>query len=294
MWFGKASVLDAADKVGLSLSLVTKAAEGNAVALAEVARLTDTSALSYAELAKRSEELGLNSGDYLDYLANVRDGVKGEAESLQEATRAAELKARADEEAGQAASEHEDALRELTGAADTTKQNIDELSDTIRGFGSATLDTRSAARDFEQALDDLQQSITDNGATLDIGTQKGRDNQAAVDDLARATKELAAATVEQTGDQAAANTIIADGRQKLIEMLGQFGITEQAAEDYADELGLIPGNVDTAVALHGVNEAEQRLAELPASPGHHRHAARADARHQQHRAPGTLRNRPTR
>ena len=42
-------------------------------------------------------------------------------------------------------------------------------------------------------------------------------------------------------------------------MLGQFGITGQAASDYADKLGLVPDNVATAVALSGVATAEQQL-----------------------------------
>lgn len=142
------------------------------------------------------------------------------------------------------------ALDALAGKAHSASIDISELADTIRGFGSASLDTRSAARDFEAALDDLQEKINDNGATLDITTEKGRDNEKALDDLATSTTALAAATVVQTGNQEDANRIIADGRQRLIEMLAQFGITGQAAEDYADQLGLVPRNVDTAVNLY--------------------------------------------
>jgi hypothetical protein len=60
---------------------------------------------------------------------------------------------------------------------------------------------------------------------------------------------LAAATVTQTGKQEDANGVIQTGRDKLIEMLGQFGITGDEAQRYADKLGLIPGNVNTSVDL---------------------------------------------
>lgn len=153
---------------------------------------------------------------------------------------------------------NEDAMRALAGQSALTGEEIDGLAEKIRGFGSATLSTRDAQRQFEQAVDDLSASIEANGATLDVNTQEGRENQAALDDIAKSTLELAASTYEQTGSQDEATKVMETGRQKLIEMLGQFGITGQAAEDYADELDLIPENVKTAVALDTAN-AEARI-----------------------------------
>jgi TP901 family phage tail tape measure protein len=187
--------------------------------------------------------------------------------------------------------DNEDALRALSGQASVTGDDIDALADQIRNFGSATLNVRDAQRQFEQATDDVSDAVqrqieefikpqedaylAANGTldgfvasmegfipTLDTTTQLGRDAEASLDDLAESTLELSAATLEQTGSQEDANGIIADGRQRLIEMLEQFGITGQAAEDYADDLGLIPGNVETAVELTGVETAEKDLAWL--------------------------------
>ncbi|MEV4669999.1 MULTISPECIES: hypothetical protein [unclassified Microbacterium] len=45
-------------------------------------------------------------------------------------------------------------------------------------------------------------------------------------------------------------------------MLAQFGITGAEAEAYADKLGLIPGNINTAVTLTGAEEAELKLRAL--------------------------------
>jgi TP901 family phage tail tape measure protein len=184
-----------------------------------------------------------------------------------------------------------DALRALAGQASITGEGIDALADQIRNFGSATLSVRDAQRQFEQATDDVSDAVqrqieefikpqedaylAANGTldgfvasmegfipTLDTTTQLGRDAEASLDDLAESTLELSAATIEQTGSQEDANAIIADGRQRLIDMLAQFGITGQAAEDYADDLGLIPANVETAVELTGVETAEKELAWL--------------------------------
>ena len=108
---------------------------------------------------------------------------------------------------------------------------------------------REANRGLEEAFDSLTESVAENGSTLDIAEESGRANQAALDGIAKAALEAAAATVEQTGKQEDGNAVIAAGRARLIEMLAQFGITGEAAEAYVDDLGLIPGNVNTAVNL---------------------------------------------
>ncbi|MFL1999478.1 phage tail tape measure protein [Microbacterium sp. A1-JK] len=158
-----------------------------------------------------------------------------------------------------ATSDQERALASLAGQANDTMGSIDELADTIRGFGSAEFDVRAASREFEAALDDLSASVSENGSTLDRSTEAGRANESAIDDLAQGALDLAAATGIRTGSEAEATRVLAEGRQRLIEMLGQFGITGQAAEEYADTLGLIPGNIPTAVGLVGVDAAEERL-----------------------------------
>jgi TP901 family phage tail tape measure protein len=140
-----------------------------------------------------------------------------------------------------------DALAKLEGKARDTEGAVDSLADQIRDFGAAQLDVNAATREFEAAVDDLSQSVIDNGTSLDVGTEAGRNNLAAIDDLAVGALDLAAATLAQTGNQEDANAKIAAGREQLILALGQFGIVGQAAEDYADSLGLIPANIDTYI-----------------------------------------------
>lgn len=146
-------------------------------------------------------------------------------------------------------------LTGMTTSAYLTGTEIDALSAKIRNFGTANLDARSAARNYEETLDQLTQSIVDNGLTLDITTEKGRANEALLDQLAVSTLEYASATVKQTGDQGAANIVIGQGREQLIKMLGQFGITGAKAEEYADKLGLIPTQVSTTIRANGLADA---------------------------------------
>lgn len=157
--------------------------------------------------------------------------------------------------------ENTDTLRELAGQAVSTGDEVEGLAEQILNFGSATLDTREAERSFEAALDDLSESVKKNGKSLDIRTEKGRSNQAAIDDLAKSTYDYAAAIYEETGSQEEANKVIATGRERLIDMLGQFNITGAKAEAYADKLGLIPDNVYTAARLE-TDTAQRKINQL--------------------------------
>lgn len=133
--------------------------------------------------------------------------------------------------------------------AGLTKTQIDTLSAAIRGFGSEALTSRDAERQFQAAMDDLTASVAANGGTLDINTEQGRANQAALDQIASSSIAAADAKLKLSGDENQATEAIQRGRDALILQLGQFGITGQAAEDYANELGLIPGNVSTSTQL---------------------------------------------
>jgi TP901 family phage tail tape measure protein len=152
-----------------------------------------------------------------------------------------------------------DGLAQVTEAGSAAQDQIDELKSAIEGFGSAQIDVNSATRDFEAAIDGLTGSVAENGATLDVGTAAGRENQAALDGIATSTLALSSATLTQTGSQQAASDAIATGRQRLIEALGALGITGQAAEDYADKLGLIPSNISTLTQVTGIEDVQARL-----------------------------------
>lgn len=157
---------------------------------------------------------------------------------------------------------NEVSIKGLGERAILSGDQIDELSAKVRGFTEDALTSRSAQREFEKATDDVTAALAENGATLDITTEQGRNNEAALDDLAQATMDLYDDTLKQKDGQIKANDVMREGRDRLIEALKQFGITGQAAEDYADELGLIPEDIMTEVELRGVQEAEQRIKDL--------------------------------
>jgi len=157
-------------------------------------------------------------------------------------------------------------LADLGGTAQTTKGDIDDLADTIRSFGKAQFDLNAAERDFQAALQAVTDSVNQNGTSLDISTEAGRSNQEALDNIAKSALDVASATLQRTGSEQQAQAAIQAGRDELIKQLAQFGITGAAADQYADQLGLIPGNIPTAVSVTGVDtaiaEAERLRARL--------------------------------
>lgn len=154
------------------------------------------------------------------------------------------------------------ALGEMQSAAALTGEQVDSLANKIRGFGNENLSARDANRAFYDAVRSLTGAVDENGNSLDITTEAGSRNEAALDALAQAALNSAAATLEQTGNQDDATAAIQRGRDELIRQLGQFNITGQAAEDYANELGLVPDDVETSVRLLGADAAEGRLNEI--------------------------------
>jgi hypothetical protein len=154
------------------------------------------------------------------------------------------------------------ALGEMQAQAALTGEQVDTLANKIRGFGNENLSARDANRAFYDAVRSLTGAVDENGTSLDITTEAGSRNEAALDALAQAALNSAAATLEQTGNQDDATAAIQRGRDELIRQLGQFGITGAAADDYANQLGLIPDNVRTEVQLLGADAAEARLQQV--------------------------------
>lgn len=156
------------------------------------------------------------------------------------------------------------ALDGVAVQAETTQDRISKLSAQIETFGGKELDARAATRQFEQATADLTAKLADNGATLDLSTEAGRQNSAAIDNLIKATNDHAAATLENTDDQEAANAVIADGKTRLQALFDQFGITGAEADRYTGTLKEIPDDIDTFIG----NSSPEAQAKVQAYKDH--------------------------
>jgi len=163
------------------------------------------------------------------------------------------------------ADEQQQALTELGGAAESAEGDIDDLAEAIANFGKAQFDTNAATRDFEAAIDDASKALEDNGRTMDVSTEAGRSNQAALDDIASSALSLSSAIISQTNDQEAASAAIQRGRDAYIAASVAAGVSEEAANAYADQLGLIPSNVSTAIQATGVSKTQADIDAIQAN-----------------------------
>jgi murein DD-endopeptidase MepM/ murein hydrolase activator NlpD len=82
--------------------------------------------------------------------------------------------------------------------------------------------------------------LEENGATLDITTQAGRDNEAALDAMSDAALGVTQSTEFLNASEEEQKRISGEMRAELIRMGTRYGLTEQAAEDYADQILAIP------------------------------------------------------
>lgn len=228
--------IDQAKRLGITQDELTDAILSGGDALDEIK--AKTTADFYGSLGFQS--VGLTGK--IDELANAVVNGKRDFEDLQAAV-----------------GPNSTVIDKFSGKVQTATFDVNSLKDAIESFGAAQLDVNAATRGFEAAIDNLTDSVAENGQTLDLSTEAGRANSAALDDIAKNSLNLAAALLEQTGSQEVATDAIESGREALINALNQLGVTGDAAEAYADSLGLIPANITTAVGVTGVDETIKQL-----------------------------------
>lgn len=206
----------------------------------------DRAAELFEEMAAGADLQGVSTEQLLDLMPAYGEALAGVSNEQQLAAETGE--------------ETTSAVEALGGAAASSSEEMEALADAIRGFGSVTLDARAAERDLEAAVDDATAAFAENGATLDISSEAGRANQAALDEIASSAAKAAGATWEHTGSEDALNASLATSRERLIAAAVQFGMSEDAASDYADQVLATPKQVMTAVKVTGITSAERDLA----------------------------------
>jgi TP901 family phage tail tape measure protein len=195
------------------------------------------------------EELTALFPEYSDALIGAEDAQAASAEATEATTTAVEDQSAALEEliglqaeaAGVVLSER-DAQRELEAAYDavtaSVEQQIAQLASQYEAQGMTT-DAARAQAEAEVAVSNK----------LDITTEAGRRNQAALDDIASSTFDLIESMQENGATQEDLQGTMAASRDRFLEAAGALGLGAEEANALADELGLIPKNVDVAVGV---------------------------------------------
>ncbi|PZE66890.1 phage tail tape measure protein [Curtobacterium sp. MCBD17_021] len=227
-----------------SVKQEAKSLEDLGSALAEISAADAPAAAKAFKRLRDEQKLNRDqTAQLIDLMPAYRSQLVNQANSLGIATSKSNLLKLATgeyEEAAKSAKaptkDNADALKQLDTSAEEAAKAIEDTAKALRDLTSPTLDARSAQRDFEAAVDAVTDSIKENGNSLDITTDKGRANQGALDAIAQSAEAAAAAIYSQTGSQEEATGAMQRGREELIAALGQYGITGDAAQQYADKI----------------------------------------------------------
>jgi len=162
-----------------------------------------------------------------------------------------------------AANDATSAQAEMRVSTSDTTYTIEDQTEALAALVDAqsklagnVLSVRDAQRGLEEATAAVTASIEENGTTLDITTEKGRANQSALDGIASAGWDLIESMTQNGATQEELQGTMQTTRDRFIAAAEQFGLTGDEANALADQLKLIPSNVNV-VAQYTDNASEQ-------------------------------------
>lgn len=198
---------------------------------------------------------GLNDTQALTFMNEEMIGFKGAmldaAEAAGLATDDTSLLKFALGEIGPAAESAKDGTDELSALeeqAAATQEAVSALADEIRGFGSESFNAEKAAIKLEESYAALEEAVSNGGGSLDKSTEAGRDTTTMLLDMASAANESAAATLQLTGDQDAANASLDKARQSIIDYRMSLGESQPEAEAWANSIVASSAQVSESMA----------------------------------------------
>ncbi|MFG2913361.1 phage tail tape measure protein [Kitasatospora sp. NPDC048298] len=164
---------------------------------------------------------------------------------------------------GKQAMETSKALDEQSMTAKGLKQAISDLNDVNR----SALDSMAG---FEAAIDAAAKAATENrgalkmhGGELDLTSEKARTAEAALTDLASKTDAAAVAALNSGESMDRVNKIYDKGRDKLMAVAMQMGLTRDEARQLTDTILSTPDK--TAYLRGDVEDLKAKLADAEAS-----------------------------
>lgn len=248
------SALDDAEKIGLSLSLVTDAAMGNVDAMKAVDEQTRAYLTNF-----EGDRLAFD--DAKDAVANVTGAIQDQSGSIDEAQRRQQAMTDALGETTEANENVVSTSEAVTSAYEAQAGAADELWDSQNKLVDGVLSLRDAQRQYEQGLDDAKdaakQAAEDftaeelkKGAALDITTEKGRANNEILDQRVNDTWALLDAMRAENASEEELQTQMGKSREAFIDTASAMGMGKEAARELADYLHLIPAEVSTNLSVN--------------------------------------------
>ena len=250
-YYGYKTLGSLLDDVGIKMSDMALAAQGNSAAMRRINGVTDE---MIAKGGKQKELAGIilsQLNEEKDNYNKASDAAKSKANALAEVENATNG-------AADATGEYSNATQ---GATTSTQDLMDAIDDLVKGFLSlpgVQLSADQAVTQFNQGILDLNENIAKNGRVLDENgnalagyESQAYDSQSALQGLASTAQSTAQKIIEEGqahGDAAAATQqagdILERARQAYIDNATAAGMSADAAGDQADRYGLARREAD--------------------------------------------------
>ena len=250
-YYGYKTLGSLLDDVGIKMSDMALAAQGNSAAMRRINGVTDE---MIAKGGKQKELAGIilsQLNEEKDNYNKASDAAKSKANALAEVENATNG-------AADATGEYSNATQ---GATTSTQDLMDAIDDLVKGFLSlpgVQLSADQAVTQFNRGILDLNENIAKNGRVLDDNgnalagyESQAYDSQSALQGLASTAQSTAQKILEEGqahGDAAAAaqqaGDILERARQAYIANATAAGMSADAAAAQADRYGLARSEAD--------------------------------------------------
>ena len=251
---GSKKLTDVMSEAGISITTMTKAAEGNKTAIKQVNSAAD--------------KLGSSLGSGSHKATALRDGLSALTTAYQQGTKGATDKSKALDEldgktnsAAKSTKEAAGANKELGSSASDASSQIDDLVQALSGLESGNLTADQAVDQLNQKIGELSKTCEDNGIVfdqsgnlLDRFSEEGTKTKQALEDIASSAQNAAEKILKQgestgfsSGEIERANGVLQDARDAIIRQAEASGMSEQAANALADRWGLSSDSIKASI-----------------------------------------------
>lgn len=205
----------------------------------------------WQRLSAKADELGVSTEDLTALFPEY-------SAALKQAENDTRLAADATAEAEAAAAAAQAEVDALGQAFDDQAAAADAAWDALFSWVSGATTAEKARITYEASIRGVSDALKENGKTLDITTEKGQANRLELVGLVEDTMALIAAEREQGASEEDLQAIMQRSRDTFISMADQVGLNSEEMAAYADQLGLTPEVIDTAILLE-TQEAKQKM-----------------------------------
>lgn len=255
--------LSAANRLGISLSLVTMAAMGNKGAMTEINGVLQGTTVSTTTASAATKNMGNTSSSTskdMDKLKTALQTVSGQvittssAYTQQEKAASASRRAMTDSTLAalnatsssngltQSSLQVSDALSDVQNAASELKNSLDLLN-------GGDVDAEKANLSFKTTLDTLKNSIQKGSDAINDNTDAGRANLKNILDGVSAAQTHAEAVAKQTGSVQEGTAAFEKDVAALQDVWRKAGLTEDQIKTLTDTYLKVPHNLNTDIAV---------------------------------------------